>query len=60
MKDWKAEYDKLRGETAELRKQLDYERQNRERREVMAEEVRDNSKNCLLTFLVVETNFVER
>ena len=51
MKDWKAEYDKLRGELAEVRKQLQYERDERERKERRNEELRDKFKELLLDVL---------
>jgi len=51
MKDWKSEYDKLRGENAELRKQLEYERRNREYREQSSENLRDKFKELLIEVL---------
>ena len=51
MKDWKAEYDKLRGELAEVRKQLDYERQCRFERERRQDDLRDKFKELLIEVL---------
>lgn len=51
MKDWKAEYDKLRGELAEVREQLEYERTWREAHERRNEEMRNKFKELLLDVL---------
>lgn len=51
MKDWKAEYDKLRGEISELRKLLEYERAERRRREDHEDRFRNTFKQLLLDTL---------
>lgn len=55
MKDWKAEYDKLRGENAELRKQLDYERDQREKQWEREREFRNTFKQLLIDALGANT-----
>lgn len=55
MKDWKAEYDKLRGENAELRKQLEYERNLREQNYYREREFRNNFKQLLIDVLGANT-----
>ena len=51
MKDWKAECDKLRGELAEVRRQLEQERNDRQRREDQDRQVRDRFKELLINVL---------
>jgi predicted nuclease with TOPRIM domain len=51
MKDWKAECDVLRGQIKELRDELKYEREQRERREWKADELRDKFKELLIEVL---------
>lgn len=51
MKDWKAEYDKLRGELAEVRKQLDYECRMREERYDRSERIQNAFKELLIEVL---------
>jgi hypothetical protein len=51
MKDYKAECDKLRGELAEARKQLQQEREDRLRRQDQDREVRDRFKELLIDVL---------
>ena len=51
MKDWKAEFDKLRGELQEVRRQLDREQQQRRDREIRSEEIRDKFKELLIDVL---------
>ena len=51
MKDWKAEYDKLQGETKEVRRQLDYYRDREAERQRRADELRDKFKELLIEVL---------
>lgn len=51
MKDWKAEYDKLKGELAEVRASLQYERDRNNRRQERDLELRDKFKELLIEVL---------
>ena len=50
-KDWKAEYEKLKGQMEELRNQLTYERSWRENSQRRAEDTRDKFKELLIDVL---------
>lgn len=52
MKDWKAEYDKLRGELAEARRQLEQEERRRYEREERDREVQDKFKALFKELLI--------
>jgi hypothetical protein len=51
MKDWKAEYDKLKGQYEELRKEVQWLRQCQQDRLNRADELRDNFKTLLIDVL---------
>ena len=51
MKDWKAEYDKLRGQMAQLEKDLQWFRNQYEQRLDRDTETRDKFKELLLDVL---------
>jgi hypothetical protein len=51
MKDWKAEYDKLKGQNQELQEQIRYLRLREESRQSQSDQLRDKFKELLIEVL---------